>query len=150
MLFLKSPVSTRIALPLSREGFEVTGIDLSVPMLQRAKTKSKGTSLNLIQADCQSFDLKRKFKLIYMTGNSFQVLLTKEAQINFLSKIKDHLSNDGTFAFDTRCPCLKELSCQSCKEEFWHSYTNSLGQCVTVSGYQIYNPSKQIVHISSR
>lgn len=138
----------RIALPLSREGFEVTGIDSSEPMLQWAKKKSKGTSLNLILADCQSFDLKRKFQLIYMTGNAFQALLTPEAQTNFLSKIKEHLLKDGTFAFDTRFPCHKELS-ESQKEEFWHSYINPKGQCVRVSGYQIYDPSKQIVEYTT-
>lgn len=139
----------RIAIPLSLKGFDVTGIDISQDMIIRGKQKSNETTLNLQVADCRHFDLDQKFKLIYMTGNAFQALLSCADQEMFLKKIRKHLFPDGVFAFDTRFPLLAELSEIVTEEEFWHTYVNPEGLSIRVSGYHIYDPLHQIVEYTT-
>lgn len=139
----------RISIPLSQKGFDVTGIDISEDMINRGKQKSNETALKLLIADCCDFDLQEKFKLIYMTGNAFQALLSCADQEMFIQKIHQHLASDGLFAFDTRFPSLAELSVRSSEEEFWHTYINSIGILIKVSGYHAYDPLHQIVEYTT-
>jgi len=136
----------RIAIPLAKDGFDVTGVDISKQMLDRASQKSENLAITWIQADCRSFNAEKKFRLIYMTGNSFQAFLTREDQELMLTQVKNHLHLDGFFAFDTRNPDLAELASNQNKEEYWHSYVDSQGRTVNVSGLLTYNPISQIAH----
>jgi ubiquinone/menaquinone biosynthesis C-methylase UbiE len=70
----------RVTIPLANQGLDVTGIDISEKMLDRASQKSGDLAITWIQADCRSFNVQKKFRLIYMTGNSFQAFLTREDQ----------------------------------------------------------------------
>lgn len=135
----------RVTIPLFLKGFEVTGIDISEDMIKKGKQKSKDTALKLLVADSRSFNLNQKFKLIYMTGNAFQALLSCSDQEMLLKKIRQHLAPEGIFAFDTRFPSLAELSKESTEEEPWHTYINPKGLLVKVSGYHVYDPIHQIV-----
>ena len=54
----------RIAIPAAAMGHDITGVDLSLPMLERARRKSAGAplagKLTLIEADMSTLDLKKK------------------------------------------------------------------------------------------
>lgn len=134
----------RIAIPLASQGFQITGIDISKAMIERAIQKTKGTSIELIVADGRTFELGKLFRMIYMTGNAFQALLARADQEMLLQNVRKHLLPDGIFVFDTRFPLLSELSSTSKEEEYWHSYKNPEGQSVKVSGYHIYDGITQI------
>jgi SAM-dependent methyltransferase len=101
--------SGRVALPLAQAGYAVTGIDTSPSMLTQAERrlaaarKLKG-SLELLPGDMTSFDLGRKFAMVFIAANTFQHLLTTEAQLACLLGARQHLQPDGIFAMSVRSP----------------------------------------------
>jgi SAM-dependent methyltransferase len=99
----------RVALPLARAGFRVWGIDRSLPMLERARTKVgrenlKGGSLELAEADMTAFELGRRFGMIFVAANTFQHLLSQEEQRACISRVASHLVPSGIFAMSVRAP----------------------------------------------
>jgi SAM-dependent methyltransferase len=101
--------SGRVAVPLAKAGFDVTGIDNSPSMLAQAKRRQKAAGrlegrLKLQAGDMTSFDLGRQFALVYVAANTFQHLLTTDDQLACLQRARDHLQPDGLFAFSVRSP----------------------------------------------
>ena len=101
--------SGRVALPLAQAGYAVTGIDTSPSMLAQANRrltasgKLKG-SLDLLPGDMTAFDLDRRFAMVFVAANTFQHLLTTEAQLACLRCARQHLQPDGIFAMSLRSP----------------------------------------------
>ncbi len=135
------------ALPMVQHGFEVTGIDFAKPMLEYARQKAlvQNLKVEFIDADARDFSLGKKFRFAFMTGNAFQMFLTRADQDNLLNSIKRHLAPDGAFAFETRNPSGHDLE-TNLLEQDWFAYTNVNGQEVQVSGTQEYDPQSQILH----
>lgn len=94
----------RITIPLAKKGFSLTGIDPAIQMLAHAKRKAKQLPIDWIAADARSFHLQKKFKLIFLTGNTFQLFLTPKDQKSMLTCAHHHLHDNGLFAFETRNP----------------------------------------------
>jgi SAM-dependent methyltransferase len=96
----------RVAIPMARLGFEVTGLDVVPGMLAQARRKSEaaGTPVRWIQADARDFHLDERFRLIFLTGNTFQAFLTNADQESLLRCAHAHLHEDGLLAFETRNP----------------------------------------------
>jgi SAM-dependent methyltransferase len=97
----------RVALPLARAGFRVFGIDRSEPMLEMARAnaereKLKKGTLELAQADMTDFGLGRRFGMVFVAANTFQHLLTVEAQRACLERVAAHLLPGGLFAMSVR------------------------------------------------
>src|SRR4030042_1847463 len=92
----------RITIPALEAGFEIMGLDLSMSMLCHAKKKAvnKRIRLNVICADCRSFALKQKFKLIIFPFNALTHIQDLESMEAFLSCGREHLSVDGRFIID--------------------------------------------------
>ena len=57
----------------------MTGIDISVPMLDHAAAKAKtlGVSINWIEGGVRSFQLNRRFSLIFDAGEAFVHVLER-------------------------------------------------------------------------
>src|SRR5438445_7262271 len=71
----------RVALPLAKAGYSVTGIDTSEAMLAIAREKLKSSrlkpgQLSFIHADMTHFSLDGRFPLIIVAANTFQHLLS--------------------------------------------------------------------------
>jgi SAM-dependent methyltransferase len=82
----------RIALRLAQQGYQVTGVDLSKEMLDRARDKSQDKENPIwIQADVQHFEINKNFGLAIIPGHSFQFMLNADAQVDCLNTIKAHL-----------------------------------------------------------
>jgi ubiquinone/menaquinone biosynthesis C-methylase UbiE len=122
----------RVSIPLARQGFEVTGLDITPGMLDRARDKSAGLPVRWIEGDARAFQLGARFRLIYMTGNAFQAFLEWADQEAMLARVHEHLHPDGLFAFETRNPNWSDLTTDE-TEAYWHSYTDSHGNEVRVS-----------------
>jgi hypothetical protein len=60
--------------------------------------------VTLLQGDMTSFELSRKFSLIFIAFRSFQSLLTRQEQISCLQCVWKHLADDGTFILDIFAP----------------------------------------------
>lgn len=93
---------------------EIYALDISVEMLTRAKEKT--LNVNWIHASASSFSFDKKFDFIFLSGHSFQTLLTENDRLKLLKNIENHLKDDGTFVFDSRNPLVQEWTTWGEKE----------------------------------
>ncbi len=102
----------RIAVPLAREGFDVTGVDLAESMLEQAARNSEreGLGVGWAKADMRDFSLGRTYPLIICPSQSISRLLTNEDLERCLSSIKEHLGAGGVFIMELYNPSLEILS----------------------------------------
>lgn len=136
-----------VTIPIAALCDDVTGVDLSVPMLRHARAKSSrdAAHINWIEADIRTLDLGRAFELILLTGNAFQALLTRQDQQALLHVVRRQLSASGVFVFETRNPSGHDLSDNESEEE-WYTYTSEEGHAVRVTGTQRYDPIAQLMN----
>jgi SAM-dependent methyltransferase len=101
--------SGRVALRLAARGYEVVGIDNSPSMLARGRSNLAAAgkidgSLELLPGDMTSFDLGRRFAMVYVAANTFQHLLTTADQQACLRCVARHLEPGSIFAMGVRSP----------------------------------------------
>ena len=94
----------RITITLSQQGIDITGLDFTESMLQRAREKATGLPLSFVKGDMRSFAIEESFKLIFIPFNSLQNTYTLEDLEGIFTCIKKHLSPGGIFAFDVFNP----------------------------------------------
>jgi len=100
----------RVLLPLARAGYETTGLDLSVAMIERCRTNVRAEALQvrdrirLLVADMTSFDVGQRFTMIASPYASFQHLLTVEQQLACLERCRLHLAPRGRLVLDLSNP----------------------------------------------
>ena len=151
----------RVSIPIARLGFAVTGLDIVPGMVEVARSKSADLPTRWVADDARAFDLGEHFRLIFLTGNAFQLFLTRADQEALLERAHAHLHNDGLFAFETRNPrsatrtrahpdaqWFPLLETRDEAEE-WRIYTDSSGREVRVSTTQVYDHVAQILHVTS-
>ena len=129
-----------MTIPIAAQGLDVTGVDLSRPMLEHARKKAEAQQLDIlwVEADARSLDLGTQYEFIYLTGNAFQAFLLREDQEALLASVKRHLAPDGIFVFETRNPSGHDLTDQP-EEEFDQSYISVEGHQVSVYFTQRYD-----------
>jgi len=119
----------RILFPIAREGVKITGLDISLGMLEIARKKLAAleekyrSNVDLVHGDMTNFDLKKKFKLVYIPFRSFQGLLIREDQGKCLKLVRDHLTEDGIFILDLFAPLHKYLA-QERRREYMGIFTD--------------------------
>lgn len=101
--------SGRVAVPLAQAGHDVVGIDTSPSMLEQARRRLQEAgklegSIELLAGDMTAFDLGRRFAMVFVAANTFQHLLTTEAQLACLRRARAHLQPDGVFTMSVRSP----------------------------------------------
>ncbi len=100
----------RVLLPLARDGYAVTGVDLSESMLDvcRAKLRLEPPAVRervrLLAADMTSFELGQRFGAITIPFASFQHLRTVEQQLACLERCRAHLLPHGALVIDLPNP----------------------------------------------
>jgi len=95
---------TGALLGLAREaghGGRLCGIDPAPGMMEQARRRD---GIEWILGDLLSVSVEGTFDLAVMTGHAFQVLLDDADIAATLEAIRDILSGDGRFAFETRNP----------------------------------------------
>jgi SAM-dependent methyltransferase len=148
----------RVAIPIARLGFPVTGLDIVPGMLAQARSKSAGLPTRWVEGDARSFELHEQFRLIFLTGNAFQAFLTNADQAALLQRVHAHLHDQGLFAFETRNPLLPKtkppeglfLTLETrAEEEAGASFIDVSGHEVRVSTTRVYDHVAQIMHLTS-
>jgi hypothetical protein len=81
-------------------------------MLEQARRRQ---DIGWILGDIMSVEQKRAFDLIVMTGHAFQVLVTDAELRATLTAIRELLTDDGRFVFETRNPIVRA----------WESWTSA-------------------------
>lgn len=104
------------SIPLAQMGWRVTGVDLSLPMLQHARKKAAEAKMEIIflQQDIRELELSREFDLVTCFQDGLNYLINKEELARCFQSINKTLSDDGIFIFDLN---LVEKYSYSAKEE---------------------------------
>lgn len=99
----------RIALPLSQQGVEVHGVDLSADMIEQLRPKPGAGKIGLSVADMTTVKLDRRFRLVYLVYNGIMCLTTQDSQVECFINAADHLEDDGLFLLEVQVPDLRRL-----------------------------------------
>ena len=134
----------RIGLPLAKVGYQVTGIDLSETMLMHGREKAGDLPMTFLKADCRDFSLDQRFSLAFMTGHGFQNLLGRQDRLALFQSVRQHLTEDGLFLFETRNELSSSLT-QNCPREFYRSYHLPNGAEIRCDIEQSYDPETGIL-----
>jgi SAM-dependent methyltransferase len=94
----------RIALPLSRAGVPVDGLELSEDMIERMREKPGGEEVEVTVGDMSRVDTGRTYGLVYLVYNTIGNLLTQDDQVRCFENAARHLTEDGVFVLECRVP----------------------------------------------
>ena len=125
----------RIALPLSRRGIYVHGIELSPDMLAELRTRPGGDAIGVSIGDFASTRVDGTFRLAYLVLNTITNLTTQEEQVRCFQNVADHLEPSGCFVIEVFVPELRRLP----PGETFHAFTVS----PTHLGFDEYDPANQ-------
>ncbi len=101
----------RVAIPLARRGFSVTGIDISEPMLSRFRENLGREEPAVAARICgarghREFDLGKRFVLIIVAFNSLLCVTRFEDQCAAFIAAARHLDDNGRLAIDVMNPLV--------------------------------------------
>ena len=99
----------RIALPLSRRGVPVRGIDLSPAMVERLRAKPGGDDIDVTIGDFATTRVDGRFRLAYLVFNTIGNLTSQDAQVECFRNAASHLEPGGCFVIEVTVPQLRRL-----------------------------------------
>ncbi|ONI86576.1 SAM-dependent methyltransferase [Actinosynnema sp. ALI-1.44] len=99
----------RIALPLSRAGVAVHGIDLSEEMLDRLRAKPGAERIGVTVGDFATAKAPGPFRLAYLVFNTIMNLTTQDDQVACFANVAEHLEPGGFFVIEVQVPDLQRL-----------------------------------------
>lgn len=103
----------RYAIPLAQSGLNVTGADLSRPMLShaRAKAAAEGARVEFLELDMRDFCLPdRQFDFVMIAGNALLHLHSNDDVRSCIQSVARHLAPGGALAFDVFVPSPRLLA----------------------------------------
>ncbi|MBL7942102.1 MAG: class I SAM-dependent methyltransferase [Flavobacteriales bacterium] len=133
----------RLTIPLAQHKVDITGLDVVPGMIEFAKQKSGGDSIDWIVADVRDFHLEKKFNLIFEAGSVFHHMLTRQDQEAYLARVREHLEDNGRLVISMLFPKSKYLVSAS-EEEEWFTAQHPDGYEVRVSGLEQYDDYRQV------
>jgi SAM-dependent methyltransferase len=94
------------ALRLSKLGYDVTGVDVSLTMLKIAKEKDKEAKIRFMQGDMKKLEKAipkvQEFDAAICLGQTFYHLITNRDIQSFLNSLHKTLRKNGLFIFNAR------------------------------------------------
>ncbi|MDQ3147278.1 MAG: class I SAM-dependent methyltransferase [Actinomycetota bacterium] len=99
----------RIALPLSRRGVRVHGVDLSPAMVARLRAKPGADDIDVTIGDFATTRVGGTFKLAYLVYNTITNLTTQDEQVECFRNVAAHLEPGGCFVIEVGIPDLQRL-----------------------------------------
>jgi SAM-dependent methyltransferase len=126
----------RIALPLSRSGVRVHGIDLSPAMVARLRAKTGAKRVEVTIGDFATTRVAGSFRLVYLLCNTIMNLTTQGDQVACFRNVASHLEPGGYFVINVTIPELQRLP----PGETIHAFTIT----PTHLGFEEYDVATQI------
>ncbi len=127
----------RIAIPLAREGHDVTAVEVSGEMVARGCEKCSAVEWTV--GDMREVKLGRRYGLAVCAFNSFLCLLGVEDALAFLSNAREHLEPGGLLGIEVSAFSPEELTDPPGGPTLRHDFTRELpdGRLdrFSVSGY---------------
>jgi SAM-dependent methyltransferase len=99
----------RIAIPLSRRGVPVHGIDLSPEMVAELRAKPGSGGIGVTVGDFATTRVGGTFRLAYLLRNTIMNLTTQDAQVACFENAAAHLEPGGCFVIEVIVPALQRL-----------------------------------------
>jgi len=99
----------RIALPLSRRGVAVHGIDMSAAMIAQLRAQPGAAAIGVTIGDFATTTLARTFRLVYLLRNTITNLTTQDHQVECFRNVAAHLAPGGLFVIENYIPELRNL-----------------------------------------
>ena len=99
----------RVALPLSRRGIRVHGIELSSAMVDRLRAKPGADAIGVTMGDFATVRVNDTFEVAYIVFNTIMNLTTQNAQVSCFHNAAAHLSPGGRFVVEVVTPDLRRL-----------------------------------------
>jgi SAM-dependent methyltransferase len=99
----------RIALPLSRRGVRVHGIELSAAMVAQLRAKPGAQSIGVTVGDFATTGPGGTFQLAYLVRNTITNLTTQDEQVECFRNVAAHLEPGGYFVIEVYVPELRRL-----------------------------------------
>ena len=102
----------RLALPLSRRGLSVHGIELSRDMVEQLRTKDGADAITVTLGDfatTEAGDCSGTATLAYLVRNTIMNLTTQDAQVACFANVAAHLGPGGAFVMEVMVPELQRL-----------------------------------------
>ena len=107
----------RLAVPLARRGYRVTGVDNERATLERARDRAvlegvEADALELVERDMIGLRLPEGpvFRLAFLALNSIMVLDSRAAQRDAVQALADHLEPGGIAVVDAWLPDAEDLA----------------------------------------
>jgi SAM-dependent methyltransferase len=99
----------RLALPLSRRGVHVHGIDLSPAMIAELRTKPGAERIDVTIGDFATTKVDGTFRVAYLVRNTIMNLTTQDEQVACFENVAAHLQPGGCFVIEVLVPGLRRL-----------------------------------------
>lgn len=99
----------RIAIPLSRRGIRVHGIELSQAMVDELRTKPGADGVAVTTGDFATTRVDGTFQLAYLVRNTITNLTTQDEQVECFRNVAAHLAPGGCFVIEVYIPALQRL-----------------------------------------
>jgi uncharacterized protein (DUF952 family)/ubiquinone/menaquinone biosynthesis C-methylase UbiE len=139
--------SGRFSIPIAKAGLSVSGLDLSITMLELAKEKAKKENIKIDfrLGDIRLFNFDKKFDFIFCGFNSSQHLHEEKEYRSFLECVRSHLNPNGIFAFDIFNPSISMLNRKPADKFLVSKYNDpDDGREIEVWEYPSYDSAKQL------
>ncbi|HEX6311355.1 MAG TPA: class I SAM-dependent methyltransferase [Acidimicrobiia bacterium] len=126
----------RIALPLSRRGVHIHGIELSPAMVAKLQAKPGADDIAVTIGDFATTSVPGEFALAYLVRNTITNLTTQDEQVACFRSVAAHLEPGGCFVIEVYVPELRRLP----PGETVHAFTVT----PTHLGFEEYEVATQI------
>jgi SAM-dependent methyltransferase len=126
----------RLALPLSRRGVHVHGIELSPAMVAKLRAKPGSDNIGVTIGDFATTRVKGSFTVAYLVRNTITNLTTQDEQVQCFRNVAAHLVPGGCFVIEVYIPELQRLP----PGETIHAFTVT----PTHLGFEEYDLATQI------
>lgn len=100
----------RVAVPLSKRGIPVTGIEASPAMIAQLRTKCDEGTIPVVLGDMATTTAPGSYTLVYLVYNTISNLLTQADQVTCFRNAARHLVSGGRFVVELWVPELRKLT----------------------------------------
>jgi len=128
----------RIALPLSRRGVRVAGIELSAAMVAEMESRPGAIDVKVAIGDFADTRVEGSFRLVYLLRNTITNLTSQDEQVECFRNAAAHLEPGGCFLIEVYVPELQRLPPGETVHPFIVTPTHL--------GFEEYDVATQIAH----
>ncbi|MEU8297971.1 class I SAM-dependent methyltransferase [Micromonospora sp. NPDC048909] len=116
----------RVAVPLAERGVPVTGIELSLPMIEQLRSKVDEATIPVVVGDMATASASGDYAVVYLVYNTISNLLTQAEQVECFRNAARHLTAGGRFVIELWVPELRKLP-PGQQAVVWHSDPGYIG-----------------------